>query len=253
MPPFFNMRRFSRSNSIHNRESPQSPPTSFTPPLTHASMLPNGTAGSQQGSHQSRPVSANTSSSFDFANRPPARYQMSTLPSNTIGNLSRTDQIVLRHFWEVKNEENKGRDLHFLKFPFFSQYPNHQDLIPYCEIYHLVKTSPGAKIISLGSTSNGVYIGFELFSGSQLHIDMDDSWHNISHHRVSFKSYDAMLKDPTSDSTFKSWPKPLTIEYLEEQFQRWMLDLTSFCWDTAEVRELGGEGDAQSDLKDDML
>lgn len=103
---------------------------------------------------------------------------MSTLPSNTIGNLSRTDQIVLRHFWEVKNEENKGRDLHFvsnpisksyvmittehaaqLKFPFFSQYPNHQDLIPYCEIYHLVKTSPGAKIISLGSTSNGVYIG----------------------------------------------------------------------------------------------
>lgn len=114
MPPFFNMRRFSRSNSIHNRESPQSPPTSFTPPLTHAPMMPNGTAGSQQGSHQSRPVSANTSSSFDFANRPPAQYQMSTLPSNTIGNLSRTDQVVLRHFWEVKNEENKGRDLHFV-------------------------------------------------------------------------------------------------------------------------------------------
>jgi hypothetical protein len=45
-----------------------------------------------------------------------------------------------------------------LKFPFFPQSPTHQDLVPYCEIYHLVKTSPGAKIISLGS-ANGVYIG----------------------------------------------------------------------------------------------
>ncbi|KAK5449308.1 hypothetical protein LTS15_008850 [Exophiala xenobiotica] len=222
-------------------------------------MLPNGTAGSHQDSSHSRPVSVNTGSSFDFANRPPpAQYQMTSLPSSTIGNLSRTDQIVLRHFWEVKNEENKARDLHFLKFPFFSQYPNHQDLIPYCEIYHLVKTSPGAKIISLGSANNGVYIGFELFSGSQLHIDMDDSWQNISHHRVSFKSYEKMLKDPVSDSTFKSWPKPLTIEFLEEQYQRWMLDLTSFCWDTAEVRELSGigsgeEGSVQGDLKDDMM
>ncbi len=67
-----------------------------------------------------------------------------------------------------------------------------------------------------------------------------------------------MLKDPVSDSTFKSWPKPLTIEFLEEQYQRWMLDLTSFCWDTAEVRELSGigsgeEGSVQGDLKDDMM
>ncbi|KAI1608381.1 hypothetical protein EDD36DRAFT_97238 [Exophiala viscosa] len=260
MPPFLNMRRFSRSSSVHNPQAPQSPPTSFTPPLTHAPMMPNGTSGSHHDSH-SRPVSANTSSSFDFANRPPQQYQMSALPSNVVGNLSRTDQIVLRHFWDVKHEENKTRDLHFLKFPFFSQYPSHQDLIPYCEVYHLVKTSPGAKIISLGSTNNGVYIGFELFSGSQLHIDMDDSWHNISHHRVTFKAYDSALKDPTSDNTFKSWPKPLTIEFLEEQYQRWMLDLTSFCWDTAEVRELGGsgngeesgQGSVQGDLKDEML
>jgi len=132
--------------------------------------------------------------------------------------------------------------------------------VPYCEIYHLVKTSPGAKIISLGSAS-GVYIGFELFSGSQLHIDMDDSWQNISHHRVTFKQYDKMLKDPASDATFKAWPKPLTIEFLEEQYQRWMLELTSLCWDTAEVRELGGaagvdageEGSVDGDLKDEML
>ena len=114
MSPLFNMRRFSRSNSIHNREAPQSPPTSFTPPLTHAPMLPNGTAGSHQDSSHSRPVSVNTGSSFDFANRPPAQYQMTSLPSSSIGNLSRTDQIVLRHFWEVKNEENKARDLHFV-------------------------------------------------------------------------------------------------------------------------------------------
>lgn len=102
---------------------------------------------------------------------------------------------------------------------------------------------------------------FELFSGSQLHIDMDDSWQNISHHRVTFKKYDKMLKDPISDTTFKSWPKPLTIEFLEEQFQQWTMDLTSLCWDTAEVRELGGagvdehggEGSVDGDLKDEML
>lgn len=80
------------------------------------------------------------------------------IPQSTVSNLSRTDQIVLRHFWEYKSQENATRDLHFLKFPHFPQNPSHKDLIPYCEIYHLVKTSPGAKIISLGS-ANGVYIG----------------------------------------------------------------------------------------------
>jgi hypothetical protein len=95
---------------------------------------------------------------------------------------------------------------------------------------------------------------------------MEDSWQNISHHRVTFKKYDnSLLKDPTSDATFKSWPKPLTIEFLEEQYQRWMLDLTSLCWETAEVRELGGmaaggdgpdddgEGSLDGDLKNEML
>lgn len=87
---------------------------------------------------------------------------------------------------------------------------------------------------------------------------MDDAWHNISHHRVHFKAYDTMLKDPASESTFKSWPKPLTIEFLEAQFQRWQLDLTSICWESAEVSELGGgrgtaEGSIDGDLNDDML
>jgi hypothetical protein len=39
---------------------------------------------------------------------------MTALPSSMVGNLSRTDQIVLRHFWDIKNEENKARDLHFV-------------------------------------------------------------------------------------------------------------------------------------------
>lgn len=88
---------------------------------------------------------------------------------------------------------------------------------------------------------------------------MDDAWHNISHHRVHFKRYDTVLKDPASESTFKSWPKPLTIEFLEGQFQRWQLDLTSICWESAEVSELGGggrgaaEGSIDGELKDDML
>ena len=69
---------------------------------------------------------------------------------------------------------------------------------------------------------------------------MDDEWRDISHHRVVFKPYDQMLRDPTSDATFKSWPKPLTIEFLEEQYRKWMLDLTSFCWIDEPVRELGG-------------
>lgn len=132
MPSLFSMRRFSRSGSVHrdnerpnerserDRERdrlPHSPPTSYTPPLSHAPMmLPNGTTASSQhgGSQHSRPVSVNTSSSFDFANRPPSNYPITALPSTAVGNLSRTDQIVLRHFWDIKNDENKARDLHFV-------------------------------------------------------------------------------------------------------------------------------------------
>lgn len=76
-----------------------------------------------------------------------------------------------------------------------------------------------------------------------------------------------MLKDPAFESIFKTWPKPLTIEFLEEQFiQQWQLDLTSVCWESAEVSELGGgggggggrgsrtaESSINGDLKDDML
>lgn len=47
--------------------------------------------------------------------------------------------------------------------------PTHQDLQPYCEIYHLVKTAPGAKILSLG-TASGVYIGYVPTSHLIFHL-----------------------------------------------------------------------------------
>ncbi|RVX69634.1 hypothetical protein B0A52_06698 [Exophiala mesophila] len=273
--------RFSRSNSVRSEQNDRGernerisryaanegkvslPPNSYTPPLGHAPMMANSQTGSQ---HNSRPVSSQTSSSFDFANRPPVKEQMTALPAHNVANtnnahhtrhpisepsgpeiselsrLSRTDQIVFRHFWEAKYEENKLRDLHFLKFPLFSMQPTHQDLQPYCEIYHLVKTAPGAKILSLG-TASGVYIGFELFSGSRLHIEMDDAWHNITHHRIHFKTYQDIIKDHAAFAVIARWPKPLTIEFLEDKYQHWVMDWTSFCWDTTEVSELGATQD----------
>jgi hypothetical protein len=104
-------------------------------------------------------------------------------------------------------------------------------------------------------SSNNLLLSFELFSGSQLHIDMDDTWQNISHHRITFKPYDKVVKDPVSEVTFKSWPKPLTIEFLEDMYQRWMLDLTGLCWETAEVTELGGGagGGVGLDEREDSL
>ena len=56
---------------------------------------------------------------------------------------------------------------------------------------------------------------------------------------MNFKPYDKLTKDTTAESTFRTWPKPLTIEFLEEQYQRWRLDLTSPCWEATEVSELG--------------
>ena len=71
---------------------------------------------------------------------------------------------------------------------------------------------------------------------------MDDNWNNITHYRVMFKPYDAVLRDPASESAFRSWPKPLSIEFLEDQYDRWCQDLTSLCWEAKEERELGPSG-----------
>ncbi|KAK5091689.1 hypothetical protein LTS08_007567 [Lithohypha guttulata] len=258
------MRRFSRGSSQRRSDNSSASNTvnqgqgqgqitgneAYTPPLGGSGHQtnPNGgavTSAGGSGFHHdtSRPISVGSNSSFDFMNRPVSGGLAShqPMPNNSVGGLSRTDQVVLRYFWEDKYADNAKRDLHFLKFPFFGQYPSHAELMPYCEIYHLVKTSPGASIVSLGS-ANGVYIGFELAQGAQLHIDMDDEWRDISHHRIIFKPYESMLRDPTSDATFKTWPKPLTIEFLEDQYQRWVRDLTSFCWIDEPVRELGSAG-----------
>lgn len=89
---------------------------------------------------------------------------------------------------------------------------------------------------------------FELFANSQLHIDMDDNWEGISHYRVAFKPFDALTRDPAADAAVRSWPKPLTIEFLEEQYNHWREDLTAVCWDAREVRELGGGGAAAGGL-----
>ena len=83
---------------------------------------------------------------------------------------------------------------------------------------------------------------FELFAGSELQLNIHDEWRNVSHYRVNFRSYDSLMKDPNSEAVFKSWPKPLTIEFLDEEYQKWSLDLTSLCWDGREVREFGGSG-----------
>lgn len=81
---------------------------------------------------------------------------------------------------------------------------------------------------------------FELFSGSQLHIDIDDDFSQVTHHRIGFRSYESLFRDQGFEATFRSWPKPLTIEFLEEQFQnKWLGDLSSPCWEDREVRELG--------------
>lgn len=144
---------------------------------------PPGPAGPQHD-EQMRPESMGTDHSYEFAGGPsppiaaggarPASHGMaatlhqqpqsqqqphqSPMPTMPVAGLSRTDQIVLRHFWEEKIQLNKFRDLHFLKVPHFSEQPSHNELVPFCEIYHLVRSTPRAAIIGLGS-ANGVYIG----------------------------------------------------------------------------------------------
>ena len=47
-----------------------------------------------------------------------------------------------------------------LKFPAFPQSPQTDDLLPFSEIYHLIRTQPSAKIMALGSSgTDGICIG----------------------------------------------------------------------------------------------
>lgn len=136
------MRRFSRSSSVRNSQnsqhsrdsaaptgphSNQTPPTSYTPPLDNGHgqqplhSAPNGgavagPAGAHTGpaTYDSRPVSVATNSSFDFMSRPVMQQHHGPVPSGAVGALSRTDQVVLRYFWEDKYADNAKRDLHFV-------------------------------------------------------------------------------------------------------------------------------------------
>ena len=164
---------------------PQSPPNAY-----NATMLANGVTGSH---HDSRPASSTAMSdaSYDFATHQPQQTPHSNNPVNQtntshryanaappttspaathssrpvshalptsgggLGNLSRTDQVVLRYFWDAKAEENASRDLHFLRFPVFGGSPGMRELVPFCEIYSLVKASQGAKVVGLGTLGAG--------------------------------------------------------------------------------------------------
>lgn len=175
---------------ISNPQMPQSPPNAY-----NATMLANGLAGSHHDSrpvsstamsdtsydfatHQpqqsphvgttTNPVNQ-TNTSHRYANasasttspaathssRPVSHALPATSGSGGLGNLSRTDQVVLRYFWEAKAEENAARDLHFLKFPIFGTNPGMRELVPFCEIYALVKASQGAKVVGLGTLGAG--------------------------------------------------------------------------------------------------
>jgi len=132
------MRRFSRSSSIRNSQnsrdsapsgaqSRETPPTSYSPPFDSGHnqqplhSAPNGGAITSPGgghsgapNYDSRPVSAATNSSFDFLNRPVMQQHHGIVPGGSVGALSRTDQVVLRFFWEDKYADNSKRDLHFV-------------------------------------------------------------------------------------------------------------------------------------------
>lgn len=81
--------------------------------------MPNGAGAGAAGikDDNSRPVSAATDRSFDFMNRPmsgPGAGLDHVQIGRAMTALSRTDQIVLRHFWEEKYADNAKRDLHFV-------------------------------------------------------------------------------------------------------------------------------------------
>lgn len=130
------MRRFSRGSSQRRSDQSSSSNTAqqergqlqgneYTPPLGSGHQsAPNGgaiTSSGGAGLHDnSRPISAGSNSSFDFMNRPVSGGQPAqAMPSSAIGGLSRTDQVVLRYFWEDKYADNAKRDLHFVSLPDF--------------------------------------------------------------------------------------------------------------------------------------
>lgn len=140
------MRRFSRGsgnrNSANSATNPQQSNTTsgnYTPPQQYHNSGAGATntgVGLRDNQHNSRPVSSGSDASFEHMNRPgsqqynqgavptsattggntsglPAGHHVA-MPHSAIGALSRTDQVVLRYFWEEKYLDNAKRDLHFV-------------------------------------------------------------------------------------------------------------------------------------------
>lgn len=143
-----------RNSANSNTGAQQSNTTgtgAYTPPLDghpqsqgiSRTSTSNNPLAQHSHTHNSRPVSSDSSHSFEHMNRPvsqqynqggsshmpgttnttstggamnalPGGHQ--SLPHSAIGGLSRTDQVVLRYFWEEKYLDNAKRDLHFVSF-----------------------------------------------------------------------------------------------------------------------------------------
>lgn len=143
MPFASTIRRFSRTNSQRNSQqsdrgdnrdgphthsysgTPGNPPsaynTSFGAGVNGAAISSGTSAPHYSGmysaaDHQNgRPISQDTDSSFEHMNRPISHQGPSIqVPTSSVNGLSRTDQVVLRYFWEDKYADNAKRDLHFV-------------------------------------------------------------------------------------------------------------------------------------------
>lgn len=141
------MRRFSRGsgnrNSAPSATNPQNTTAgNYTPPQQYTGANTGG-IGLHDPQKTSRPGSSNSDASFEHMNRPGSQqYNQGSvptsataggmsglppghhvpLPHSAIGGLSRTDQVVLRYFWEEKYLDNAKRDLHFVSSSFVLTY-----------------------------------------------------------------------------------------------------------------------------------
>ena len=126
-------------------------------PTNTSHRYAHGSAGSQPTSatagtagHAGSTVGTSPATSRPLSHANPFPSSNTNVASGH-GSLSRTDQIILGYFWQSKAAENAARDLHYLRFPAFGSNPGMRELVPFCEIYSLVKSSPGAKVVGLGT------------------------------------------------------------------------------------------------------
>ena len=133
--PFLNMRRFSKSDK-HNQVGAATQPHHVSQTTPPTSYMPDDGLNNNHTAY--RPGSSSTNTSFEMTNRPASmqapgvaaapqdRLTHQVTPPSATG-LSRTDQIVVRHFWDEKHRDNQSRDLHFVStVPSGSGYQGHR-------------------------------------------------------------------------------------------------------------------------------